>query len=133
MVDLQTQYKFIKTNVDAGIEQVLNSAQFINGPAVKSFQKNLESYLGVKNVIPCANGTASELNPSLVYVSIELSEENTFCRFVCNSKRFSTSSIHPLRNISLVLSFILLFRDLLSHLRKIVYNPTVFAGSTYCV
>ena len=57
MVDLQTQYKFIKTNVDAGIEQVLNSAQFINGPAVKSFQKNLESYLGVKNVIPCANGT----------------------------------------------------------------------------
>ena len=45
MVDLQTQYKFIKTNVDAGIEQVLNSAQFINGPAVKSFQKNLESYL----------------------------------------------------------------------------------------
>ena len=57
MVDLQTQYKFIKTNVDTGIEQVLNSAQFINGPAVKSFQKNLESYLGVKNVIPCANGT----------------------------------------------------------------------------
>ena len=57
MVDLQTQYKFIKTNIDAGIEQVLNSAQFINGPAVKSFQKNLESYLGVKNVIPCANGT----------------------------------------------------------------------------
>jgi len=57
MVDLQTQYKFIKTKVDAGIEQVLNSAQFINGPAVKSFQKNLESYLGVKNVIPCANGT----------------------------------------------------------------------------
>ena len=56
MVDLQTQYKFIKTNIDAGIEQVLNSAQFINGPAVKSFQKNLESYLGVKNVIPCANG-----------------------------------------------------------------------------
>ena len=40
MVDLQTQYKFIKTNVDAGIEQVLNSAQFINGPSVKSLKKN---------------------------------------------------------------------------------------------
>ena len=57
MVDLQTQYQFIKLKVDKGIEEVLNSAQFINGPAVKTFQTNLEAYLGVKHVIPCANGT----------------------------------------------------------------------------
>ena len=57
MVDLQTQYQFIKTKVDKGIQEVLSSAQFINGPAVKSFQNNLESYLNVKHVIPCANGT----------------------------------------------------------------------------
>ena len=57
MVDLQTQYQFIKLKVDKGIEEVLNSAQFINGPAVKTFQTNLETYLGVKHVIPCANGT----------------------------------------------------------------------------
>ena len=57
MVDLQTQYQFIKSKVDKGIREVLSSAQFINGPTVKNFQSNLESYLGVKHVIPCANGT----------------------------------------------------------------------------
>lgn len=57
MVDLQTQYEFIKPQVDAGIQEVLSSAQFINGPAVKNFQAKLEAYLGVKHVIPCANGT----------------------------------------------------------------------------
>lgn len=57
MVDLQTQYQFIKPQVDAGMQEVLSSTQFINGPAVKTFQTNLEEYLGVKHVIPCANGT----------------------------------------------------------------------------
>ena len=57
MVDLQTQYQFIKSQVDKGISEVLSSAQSINWPAVKKFQSNLESYLGVKHVIPCANGT----------------------------------------------------------------------------
>ena len=57
MVDLQTQYQFIKPQVDAGMQEVLSSAQFINGPAVRSFQADLEAYLGVKHVIPCANGT----------------------------------------------------------------------------
>jgi len=57
MVDLQSQYAFIRPQVKAGMEEVLSSAQFINGPAVKSFQSNLEAYLGVKHVIPCANGT----------------------------------------------------------------------------
>ncbi len=36
---------------------VMQSAQFINGPEVQNFQKELEQYLGVKHVIPCANGT----------------------------------------------------------------------------
>ena len=57
MVDLQTQYQFIKPQVDAGMQEVLSSAQFINGPAVRNFQADLEAYLEVKHVIPCANGT----------------------------------------------------------------------------
>ena len=57
MVDLQSQYAFIRKQVEAGMQEVLSNAQFINGPAVKSFQSNLEAYLGVKHVIPCANGT----------------------------------------------------------------------------
>ncbi|MCE3258486.1 MAG: putative PLP-dependent enzyme involved in cell wall biosis [Bacteroidetes bacterium] len=57
MVDLKGQYEKIKDEVDAGIMNVINSTAFINGPAVKEFQANLEKYLGVKHVIPCANGT----------------------------------------------------------------------------
>lgn len=57
MVDLQTQYEFIKPQVDAGIQEVLSSTQFINGPSVKTFQESLQQYLDVKHVIPCANGT----------------------------------------------------------------------------
>lgn len=57
MVDLKSQYEKIKPEVDAAIQNVLNNTAFINGPEVKEFQKELEVYLGVKHVIPCANGT----------------------------------------------------------------------------
>ncbi|MGJ8547946.1 DegT/DnrJ/EryC1/StrS family aminotransferase [Winogradskyella wichelsiae] len=57
MVDLQSQYAKIKDIVDPSIQEVMDSAAFINGPKVHQFQKNLEDYLGVKHVIPCANGT----------------------------------------------------------------------------
>lgn len=57
MVDLQSQYVGIKDRVSASMQEVIESASFINGPEVHSFQKELETYLGVKHVIPCANGT----------------------------------------------------------------------------
>lgn len=57
MVDLKSQYKKIKTEVDAAILNVIENAQFISGPDVSAFQKELENYLQVKHVIPCANGT----------------------------------------------------------------------------
>jgi dTDP-4-amino-4,6-dideoxygalactose transaminase len=57
MVDLKNQYLKIKPEIDAAIQEVLESTAFINGPAVKRFQQNLKQYLQVKHVIPCANGT----------------------------------------------------------------------------
>ena len=57
MVDLQSQYQHIKEEVNNSIEQVLSSSAYINGPLVHEFQKDLETYLDVKHVIPCANGT----------------------------------------------------------------------------
>ncbi len=57
MVDLKSQYNKIKQAVDAGIANVIDNTAFINGPEVKSFQAELETYLNVKHVIPCANGT----------------------------------------------------------------------------
>ena len=57
MVDLKGQYVAIKDVVNSSIQEVIDNASFINGPKVKAFQANLEAYLGVKHVIPCANGT----------------------------------------------------------------------------
>ncbi|HLV38730.1 MAG TPA: DegT/DnrJ/EryC1/StrS family aminotransferase [Xanthomarina sp.] len=57
MVDLKGQYKAIKDAVNNDIQEVIENTTFINGPKVHEFQKNLENYLGVKHVIPCANGT----------------------------------------------------------------------------
>ena len=57
MVDVKSQYLKIKDEVDRGIQEVINSCAFINGPKVKSFRSSLEEFLSVKHVIPCANGT----------------------------------------------------------------------------
>lgn len=57
MVDLKSQYQKIKAEVDKEIQEVIENTAFINGPAVKEFQNDLEKYLKVKHVIPCANGT----------------------------------------------------------------------------
>ena len=57
MVDLKGQYEHIKEQVNQSILETIESTMFINGPGVKSFQNQLESYLGSKHVIPCANGT----------------------------------------------------------------------------
>jgi dTDP-4-amino-4,6-dideoxygalactose transaminase len=57
MVDLNGQYEGIKKEVNDSIAEILETSAFINGPHVHAFQKELEAYLGVKHVIPCANGT----------------------------------------------------------------------------
>jgi dTDP-4-amino-4,6-dideoxygalactose transaminase len=57
MVDLKGQYDQIQEQVNQSVLNIIASTQFINGPQVKDFQEHLESYLNVKHVIPCANGT----------------------------------------------------------------------------
>ena len=57
MVDLKGQYLKIKDEVDAGIQNVIDNAAFINGPIVKEFAQNLSDYMGGSRVITCANGT----------------------------------------------------------------------------
>ncbi len=57
MVDLKGQYEGIKQEVNASFAEILDTSAFVNGPQVHAFQKELEDYLGVKHVIPCANGT----------------------------------------------------------------------------
>lgn len=57
MVDLKGQYEHIKDRINSSVIEVIESTAFINGPEVHQFQKELEDYLNVKHVIPCANGT----------------------------------------------------------------------------
>lgn len=57
MVDLQSQYKRLKKEIDAAIRGVINRSSFINGPQVELFGSHLASYLRVPHVIPCGNGT----------------------------------------------------------------------------
>ena len=74
MVDLKSQYRKIKDEIDASIQECLDSAAFINGGHVKSFQKNLETYLDVRHVIPCANGTDA-LQIAMMALGLEVGDE----------------------------------------------------------
>jgi dTDP-4-amino-4,6-dideoxygalactose transaminase len=74
MVDLKRQYSKIKPQVDAAIQEVLESAAFINGAPVQQFAKELEQYLGTKHVINCANGTDA-LQIAMMALGLEPGDE----------------------------------------------------------
>ncbi|MFO7656831.1 MAG: DegT/DnrJ/EryC1/StrS family aminotransferase [Bacteroidales bacterium] len=74
MVDLKTQYDKVKKDIDTAIEEVINSTAFIKGPQVKEFENELASYLNVKHVIGCANGTDA-LQVSLMALGLQPGDE----------------------------------------------------------
>ena len=57
LVDLHLQYAALKGEIDANIQSVLDSAQFIGGPFVSSLEEQLTAFTGRKHCITCANGT----------------------------------------------------------------------------
>jgi len=74
MVDLKGQYAKIKTEVDKAVSDVITSSAFIRGPAVKAFQQELATYLNVKHVIPCGNGTDA-LQIALMALGLQQGDE----------------------------------------------------------
>ena len=74
MVDLKSQYEKIKLEVNAGIQEVIDSTTFIKGGKVNEFQQHLESFLGVKHVIPVGNGTDA-LQISLMALGLKPGDE----------------------------------------------------------
>lgn len=74
MVDLKSQYLKIKDEIDSAVLECIASTQFINGPQVKAFQVELEHYLNVMHVIPCANGTDA-LQIALMALELEPGDE----------------------------------------------------------
>ncbi len=96
MVDLRSQYLGIKTEIDKGIQEVIDSCAFINGPAVQSFQKSLELYLGVKHVIPCANGTDA-LQVSMMALNLKPGDEviTTSFTFIATAEVIALLQLTP--------------------------------------
>lgn len=56
-LDLKRQYNIIKNEVEEAVLKCMESCGYIEGPAVKSFEENMASYLNVKHVITCGSGT----------------------------------------------------------------------------
>ena len=99
MVDLKGQYNKIKDQIDTAVIQTIESTSFINGPIVKEFSKSLEKYLGVKHVIPCANGTDA-LQIALMAISLKPGDE-----IICPSFIFvSTAEVISLLGLTPVMS-----------------------------
>ncbi len=74
MVDLKTQYQAIRDEVNKAVMDVLESSAFINGLPVQQFAESLSQYLGVKHVIPCANGTDA-LQISMMALGLQPGDE----------------------------------------------------------
>jgi dTDP-4-amino-4,6-dideoxygalactose transaminase len=74
MVDLRRQYAKIKSEIDKAVFDVIESSIFIGGPNVNSFSQNLSHYLGVRHVIPCANGTDA-LQIAMMALGLEPGDE----------------------------------------------------------
>jgi len=96
MVDLRSQYLKIKDEIDAGIQEVVDSCAFVNGPAVKNFQADLEAYLGVKHVIPCANGTDA-LQVSMMALGLKPGDEviTTSFTFIATAEVIALLGLTP--------------------------------------
>ncbi len=96
MVDLKSQYEKIKPEIDKGIQEVIDTCAFINGPYVNNFQKDLETYLGVKHVIPCANGTDA-LQVSMMALGLQPGDEviTTSFTFIATAEVIALLGLTP--------------------------------------
>ena len=74
MVDVQRQYKQLKTEIDRRVLACIESGAFINGPDVKNFEASLSFYLDNTNVIGCANGTDA-LQIALMALNLQTGDE----------------------------------------------------------
>jgi len=96
MVDLRSQYLNMKHEIDKGIQDVIDACAFINGPAVSSFQKELEQYLGAGHVIPCANGTDA-LQVSMMALNLKPGDEviTTSFTFIATAEVIALLQLTP--------------------------------------
>lgn len=64
-IDLKTQYAELKSDIDKGIQAVMDDGRYINGPALEQFEGELAAFSGVKHAIGCSSGTDALIIPLL--------------------------------------------------------------------
>ena len=74
MVDLAGQYEHIREEIDAALLEVVRSTQFIKGPVVEAFERELAAYVGTAHVVGCANGTDA-LQIAMMALGLERGDE----------------------------------------------------------
>jgi dTDP-4-amino-4,6-dideoxygalactose transaminase len=74
LVDLKKQYLALKPEVDAAVSQVLESAQFVLGPAVEAFERDFAAYTGAREAVAVNSGT-SALHVALLAAGIGSGDE----------------------------------------------------------
>ena len=96
MVDLKSQFRKIESEVMEEIKKVIETTSFINGPAVKEFEKNLSDYLGGASVIGCGNGTDA-LQIALMALDLKPGDEviTTPFTFVATSEVIALLGLKP--------------------------------------
>tara|TARA_Y100000748_G_scaffold302011_1_gene303347 strand:+ start:231 stop:1334 length:1104 start_codon:yes stop_codon:yes gene_type:complete len=89
-VDLNSQYKTIKNEIDNIINNVIEEGAFIRGPYVEKFENDYANQYGVKNVISCANGTDA-IYIALKALNIGPGDEviTTACSWISTSETIS--------------------------------------------
>jgi dTDP-4-amino-4,6-dideoxygalactose transaminase len=73
-VDLQAQYRSLKTEIDQAVLRVLDSAQFVLGPAVHEFETDFARYCQTSEAVGVNSGT-SALHLSLLAAGVGPGDE----------------------------------------------------------
>jgi dTDP-4-amino-4,6-dideoxygalactose transaminase len=96
MVDLKSQYEKIRPEIDSAINSVIKSSAFIKGPDVKAFEQELASFMGVRNVISCGNGTDA-LQISMMALGLKPGDEiiSTDFTFVASVEVIALLGLKP--------------------------------------
>ena len=94
--DLSRQYEGIKSEVEKVVIDVCSSCGYIEGEAVKRFEKNMAAYLGVKHVITCNSGTDA-LEISLKACGVKPGDEviTTAFSFIATAEAISAIGAIP--------------------------------------
>lgn len=64
-IDLKSQYKALKPQIDSRIQAVLDHGAYVNGPEVVELEKKLAEYTGAPYALSCASGTDALLIPMM--------------------------------------------------------------------